>query len=143
MTIDAEQRALLPQPGFSPQSEAYWLAAGKGELVVQRCSSCGSDRWPISAACFNCQSTESTWAALPGTGKVFTFTWADFPILPNGEERNITVIELDGTQGDHPVRMISWVADIARDELVCDLPVEVTFLPVDDEVSVPAWRPRR
>jgi hypothetical protein len=143
MAIDAEQRAMLPQPGFTPQSEPYWLAAGRGELVAQRCSSCGTDRWPISAACFNCQSTEFTWAALPGTGTVFSYTWADFPPLPNGEERNITVVELDGTQGDHPVRMLNWVADVARDELVCGLPVEVTFLPVDDEVSVPAWRPRK
>jgi uncharacterized OB-fold protein len=141
--IDTEQRAMLPQPGWTPQAEPYWLAAGRNELVVQRCGSCGTDRWPISVACFNCQSTDFAWAPVPGTARVFTFTWADFPPPPDGADRNITVVELDGTQGEHPVRMISWVTDLERDDLVCDLPVEVTFLRVDDEVSVPAWRPRR
>lgn len=140
--VDEQQRAMLPQPGWNPQAEPYWFAAGRGELVVQRCSGCGTDRWPIAAACYNCQSTESTWVAVPGTGRVFSFTWADFPPPPDGD-RNITVVELDGTQGPSPVRMISWVTEIQRDDLACDLPVEVTFLPLDDEVSVPAWRPRR
>ena len=72
---------------------------------------------------------------------MFSFTWADFPIPPDGQDRNITVIELDGTQGE-PVRVMSWVVDVPREELVCDLPVAVTFLPVDDEVSVPAWKPK-
>lgn len=142
-TVDDEQRAMLPLPYWSEHTRPYWEAAGKGQLTVQRCSSCGTDRWPISAACYACHSTEFAWSPVAGTGRVFTFTWADFPPPPDGNDRNITVVELDGTQGDDPVRVMSWVTDIQRDELVCDLPVEVTFLPLDDEVAVPAWRPRR
>jgi uncharacterized OB-fold protein len=139
--IDEEQRRLLPQPGWNPQAEPYWRAAGRGELALQRCGGCGAHRWPIADACYNCQSTESTWEAVAGTGRVFSFTWADFPPPPDGD-RNITVVELDGTQGPDPVRLISWVVDVEREALVCDLPVEVAFLAVDDEVAVPAWRPR-
>jgi uncharacterized OB-fold protein len=53
---------------------------------------------------------------------------------------NVTVIELDGTQGE-PVRMITQVVEIERDALVVDLPVEVVFEPFDDEVAVPFFRP--
>lgn len=139
--IDETQRRMLPQPGWTPQAEPYWFGAGRGELMLQRCESCGAHRWPIAEACYACQSPSSEWAPVAGTGRVFSYTWADFPPPPDGD-RNITVIELDGTDGPDPVRLMSWVVDIARDDLVCDLPVEVTYLKVDDEVSVPAWRPR-
>jgi uncharacterized OB-fold protein len=141
MTVDLAQRAMLPSPGWRNDTEEYWLAAGKKQLVVQRCSSCGFHRSPPNPACYNCNSMEYAWSPVPGTGMVFSFTWADYPPPPEGE-RNITVVELDGTEGE-PVRVITWVVDVPRDQLVCGLPVEVTFLPLDEEVAVPAWRPRR
>jgi len=38
--------------------------------------------------------------------------------------------------------MISWIVDLERHQLECGMPVEVAFLEVDDEVSVPVWKPR-
>lgn len=140
--IDEEQRQMLPLPGWTPRTEPYWLAAGRGELVVRNCRSCGTDHWPPSEGCFNCHSQDLQWRQVPGTGKVFSYTWADWPPPPDGSDRNIAVIELDGAHGPDPVRMLSWVIDVERDDLVCDLEVEVIFLGVDDEVAVPAWRPR-
>jgi uncharacterized protein len=141
MTADLTQRAMLPSPGWNANTEDFWLAAGKKQLVVQRCSACGFHRWPPNPGCYNCTSMDYAWSPVSGTGTVFSYTWADYPPPPEGE-RNITVVELDGTQGE-PVRMISWVVDVPREDLVCGLPVEVTFLPLDEEVAVPAWRPRR
>ena len=139
--IDATQRQMLPLPGFTPATEEFWFAAGRGELVVQQCDSCKAHRSPINAACYNCMSTDWHWAKVSGTGTVYSFTWADFPPPPDGD-RNISVIELDGTEGPDAVRLLGWVSDIERDNLVCDLPVEVSFERVDDEVSVPVWKPR-
>jgi uncharacterized OB-fold protein len=140
--IDEEQRRMLPAPGWSEATEPYWRAAGKGQLLVQQCTSCHAHRWPLSEGCYNCTATTWEWAEVPGTGMVFSFTWADFPPTPDGKDRNISVIELDGTTGPDAVRVGGWVVDIEREQLVCDLPVEVTFVKVDDEVSVPAWKPR-
>jgi uncharacterized OB-fold protein len=142
VNIDMAQRQVLPQPGWVPAAEPYWFAAKRRELTLQQCRNCGAHRWPISSACYNCQSPDSTWVPVAGTGRVFSYTWADFPPPPDGKDRNITVVELDQTDGPDPVRMISWVIDVQRDQLQCDLPIEVTFLDVDDEVAVPAWRPR-
>jgi uncharacterized protein len=141
MTVDIEQRNMLPSPGWSEHTKPYWFAAGRGELVIPRCNRCGTHRWPLDAACYVCHATEFSWSQVPGTGRVFTFTWVDSPPPPDGE-RNITVVELDGTQGE-PVRVLSWVVDIQRESLACDQPVEIVFLTFDDEVSIPAWRPRR
>jgi hypothetical protein len=134
------QRAMLPSPGWNANTEPYWLAASQKQLVVQRCSACGSHRWPPNPACYKCTSMDFAWSPVAGAGRVFSYTWADYPPPPEGE-RNITVVELEGTQGE-PVRMLSWVVDVPRKDLVCGLPVEVTFLPVDEEVAVPAWRPK-
>ena len=53
---------------------------------------------------------------------------------------NITVVELDGTQGE-PVRLLTRVVDVERDDLVVGLPVEVHFDPAGDDVALPLFRP--
>jgi uncharacterized OB-fold protein len=140
--IDETQRQLLPQPGWSSLNEPYWFAAGQGKLVVRTCNSCATHHWPPSTGCYHCHSQDMGWGEVPGTGTVFSFTWADWPPPPDDNDRNISVIELDGAEGPDPVRMISWVVDIEREQLECGMPVEVAFLEVDDEVSVPVWKPR-
>ena len=80
---------------------------------------------------------------MPGTGHVYTYTWTDRPVAPQLQHLgvyNITVVELDGTQGE-PVRLLTRVVDVERDDLVVDLPVEVTFDPIDDQVALPDLPP--
>jgi uncharacterized OB-fold protein len=76
---------------------------------------------------------------------VYTYTWTDRPVAPQLEHLgvyNISVVELDGTHGE-PVRLLTRVVDVDRDELVVDLPVEVDFDRVDEQVALPVFRPRR
>ena len=134
-------RAELPMPGWSPLTEGYWQAAHDGRLVVQRCTDCGAHRWPPAWACYRCQSPGWEWSEVPGTGTVFTYTWADARPVPDSPLYNIAVVELDGTEGE-PVRLMSQVVDAAKDDLRCDLPVEVVFEPFDDDVAVPLFRLR-
>jgi uncharacterized OB-fold protein len=138
----ASDRDRLPPPGWSPKTEGYWLAAGKGRLAVQRCGQCGAHRWEPVPVCYACNSLEWGWDELPGTGTVFTYTWVDEP--PHGAlstlgSYNITVIELDGVQGE-PVRFMGRVVDAGKDELRCGLPVQVDFERFDDEVAIPVFR---
>lgn len=131
----------LPQPGWGPLTEGYWLAAGEGALAVQKCERCGRHRWPPAWACYACQSTDWTWDPLPGTGTVFSYTWADQRPNPDSPLYAIVAVELDGTVGE-PVRLLTRAVDVDRDGLRIGLPVEVTFEPFDEEVSVPFFRPR-
>jgi uncharacterized OB-fold protein len=138
MTTD--DRTQLPMPGWSPLTEGYWRAAHDGRLVVPRCTACGAHRWPPAWACYRCQSRAWEWSEVPGTGTVFTYTWADVRPVADSPLYNITVVELDGTEGE-PVRVMSQVVGVDKDALSCDLRVEATFEPFDDEVSVPVFRP--
>lgn len=132
----------LPDPGWSEDTSGYWLSAGQGQLSVQQCASCGAHRWRPGPVCYRCVSLEWSWSELPGTGVVFSYTWVDEPahgMLSHLGEYNISVIELDGCEGD-PVRMLGRIVDIDRDQLRCDLLVEVDFEPFDGEVAIPIWR---
>ena len=141
-----DPRTALPAPGWSPRTADYWRAAGQGSLTVPRCSECGTHRWPPVVVCYRCLSTSWRWEPVPGTGRVFTYFWVDQPPHRSLAEHglyNVTIVELDGTQGE-PVRLAGWVVGVDKDTLHVDLPVEVTFEPFegDDEIAVPVWRPR-
>ena len=142
MSDHPQDRADLPAPGWTPESVGYWEAAGRGTLVVQRCTDCGAHRWPPAWACYACQSTNWKWDPVAGTGTVFSYTWADQRASMESPLYNISVIELDGTSGE-PVRLMTRVLNVDKETLRCDLPVEVTFEKVDDEIAVPFFRPRR
>lgn len=139
----SEQLPGLPGPRPDPTTAGYWAATGRGELVVQRCAACGTDRHPPTEVCYVCQSLDWTWEPHPGTGTVYSYTWIDRPIHPALAPLgvyNTTVVELDGTTG--VVRLLSRVTDVARDDLVIGLPVEVHFDPAGDGVALPVFRPR-
>lgn len=138
--MSEEDRHQLPWPGWDPVSVGYWEAAGKGQLVVQRCTSCGAHRSPPSWACYSCQSTAWEWDQVPGTGRVFTYTWADQRASMDSPIYNIAVIELDGTNGD-PVRLMTQVRGVDKETLTIDLPVRAIFERFDDEVAVPFFEP--
>jgi uncharacterized protein len=149
MTTNADEsveRRGLPWPALEPTTEGYWRAARDGRLVIQRCDDCGTHRHPPTEACYSCQSLRWSWDDVPGTGRVFTYTWVDRPVTPQLAHLgiyNITVVELDGTQGE-PVRVLTRVDDVARAELQVGLEVMVGFEPLDDgESALPIFRPVR
>ena len=49
----------------------------------------------------------------------------------------VVVVELD-----EGVRMVSGLRELAAEELELDLPVEVVFEPISENVTLPYFRPR-
>jgi uncharacterized protein len=138
--MSEQDRVELPVPGWQPLTEGYWLAASQGRLVVQKCLDCGANRWSPAFVCYACQSMKWDWNELPGTGTVFSYTWADQAPIADIPLYNISVIEVDGTQGE-PVRIMTRVlAD--KDTLRVGLPVEVTFERFDNETAIPFFKAR-
>ena len=132
----------LPSPALEPTTSGYWLAAGEGRLVVQRCSVCGVHRHPPTEVCYSCSSLDWAWDQQSGAGSVFSYTWTDSPVVPALAELgpyNVAVVELDGTNG--VVRILSRIVDVERTDLVIGLPVQVDFDPVDERIALPVFRP--
>ncbi|MBA2325765.1 MAG: sulfatase-like hydrolase/transferase, partial [Actinobacteria bacterium] len=65
----------LPLPLVNRTNAGFWRAAAQGRLDVQRCTECGAHRHPPTEGCYRCRALDSEWDRLPGTGRVFTYTW--------------------------------------------------------------------
>ena len=73
-----------------------------------------------------------------GTGTVASFTICYPPVLPAFADRvpyNAVVVQLD----EGPF-MVSNLVDIDNDAIAVGLPVEVTYVDVGDDVTLPQFR---
>ncbi len=139
MTTTSDPR---PVPRPDEISSFYWEGARRGELLVQRCSSCAQLQFPPDVSCVHCQGVDLAPEAVSGLGQVWSFTrierlfhegFAD--ALPDG----VALVELDEQPG---LRLLTNVVEADVAELEVGLPVEVVF---EDrgEVVLPQFRPVR
>ena len=85
---------------------------------------------------------KATWADLPGTGLVYTFSvvrQAFLPALAEVIPYVVAVVEPDGAAG---VRMMSNVVDVDPEEVTIGMPVEVVWEDMSPELALPRFRPR-
>jgi uncharacterized OB-fold protein len=73
---------LRPVPLPDDASEEFWAACDRGELIAQRCSSCGRWRFPPRPTCPTCRSFDFAWEPLAGTGRVWSWVRVHPPLLP-------------------------------------------------------------
>ena len=89
--------------------------------------------------CSECTSDAYDWNPVSGKGRVFSFVIYHRAYHPGfqGEIPYVVgVIELD----EGP-RMLSNVVGCKPEEVRCDMPVEVTFEDITDEMSLPKFQP--
>lgn len=142
VVVPAVGMGLMGDQPVTAVTAPHWKFASGGRFSVPTCGRCGTNYWPITHACYHCGSLDWSWQPVGATGRVFTYTWCDEPTHPTDTLENLAVIQLDETAGPEPVRVSGWVEGVDKETLVCDLPVEVAFRPVTDDVSVPFWRPQ-
>ena len=133
----AEPRPPRPRPPVNQDNAFFWEGVNRGELLIQRCTSCGRLRHPPRPMCPNCQSLEWDTVAASGKGEVFSFIIPHYPQVPMFEYPYVVaVIALEeGT------RLISNVVDIDPGDVTIGMPVEVRFVKVDDELTLPLFAP--
>ncbi len=128
-----------PLPVPSAESKPFWEGCRRHELLVQRCKGCGKRWFPPSALCPECLSSEWEWAKTSGKGKVFSFVVYHRLYHPGFKDEipyTVALIELE----EGP-RMLSNVAGDVK-AVKCDMPVEIFFEDVTEEVSLPKFRAR-
>ncbi len=129
----------FPRPATSGDGAEFWEFAKRGELRVQRCTQCGLHRYFPRPRCPNCQSALFEWALCAGTGSVYSYTTCYPPVLPAFEERvpyNVVVVELD----EGPF-MVSNLVETENEEIVVGMRVEACFVALDEELTLPQFRP--
>jgi len=128
-----------PLPIINEDNTPYWEYAKKHELRMQKCTRCGHIRFPVSVVCPKCHSLEAEWARLSGKGKVYSYViyhMAYHPSYKDDIPYAVAIIQLD----EGP-RMESNVTGCQMEDIKIDMPVEVYFDDVTDDISLPKFKP--
>jgi uncharacterized OB-fold protein len=134
---DTKPRPNRPRPSLNQDNRFWFEAAQRNELVIQRCTRCGELRHPPGPACPSCGSFEWDTVTASGRGTVYSFVVTHYPQVPAFDyPLPIALIELEeGT------RLVCNLIDIDPADVRVGMPVEVTFVAFDDELTLPQFRP--
>ncbi len=128
-----------PVPGINKLNKDFWEATRRHELVLQSCRKCGSYRYPAGLICPECLSDELVWRKVSGRGVVYTWTVfhrAYHPAFVDDLPYAVVAVELE----EGP-RIVTNLVDCKLENIKIGMPVEVVFEDINDEISLPKFRP--
>jgi uncharacterized OB-fold protein len=128
----------LPQP--TPWSKPFWEGCKRNELLIQKCEECHNLIMYPKLFCPHCLSPNLQWEKSSGKGKIYSYSVVH-AYAPTAFSKDVpyivAVVELD-----EGVRMMSSIVQCNPEEIQCDIPVEVVFEKVTDEITLPKFKPR-
>ena len=125
MTLDFTTTEVPVSP--SPDAEAFWEAADRGELVLPWCCDCNDFFWYPRSVCPSCGGRPVEWRPAAGTGTIYTFCITHNSGLPHLRDRVPFVTGLiDLDEGPRIMGFIDVDPDPAGIEV--GGPVTATFL---------------
>jgi uncharacterized OB-fold protein len=136
MPPEATVESARPVPVPDEASAPFFAAATRGELMLQRCGSCGAYMWPVKTRCVECFSAAVEWA--PSSGRAELYSWAVVHQKYPGFEEPYVLATVETSEG---VRFNTSVVGVDQDEFEIGMPLEVVFEPVSEEVVVPRFKP--
>jgi hypothetical protein len=126
----------IPLPQIDEVNEVFWAKARDGILAYQQCDDCDNITAPPETFCVNCLSPNLTWRASTGRGRLVSHSVVHRPSQPVFETPYYAaIVELD--EGWYAFTNLIDVDD----EPTTGTPVEVAFVVMSDEISLPYFRP--
>lgn len=134
-TVDRTKRP-LPRP--TPETQHFWEGTRNGQLLIQRCDSCGDPYFPPRPFCPACGGQEVTVEETSGRGTLYSYLINHTGHPGIAGPYSIAVVQLDVG-----VRMMSNIVncDQTPEALVLDMPVEVVYESFSDEITLPFFQP--
>lgn len=133
----SEYRKPIPVP--SQESLPYWNGLREGKLLMPHCEECGRYWFPPSLYCPHCSSARWSWAETSGRGRIYSYVVYHRvydPAFAQDVPYAVAVIELE----EGP-RLYSNVVGVPPDQLACEMPVEVVYEPITEEITLAKFRP--
>lgn len=136
-TGSTTEGALRPRPAVNPDNQFWFDGATEKRLLIQRCASCKTLRHPPGPCCPECRSFDWDTVEASGRATLYSYVVAHHPKHPAFEyPLLVAVVELEeGT------RLITNLVDVERDEVRIGMPLELTWLEADPELTLPVFRP--
>ena len=134
----AEAKRARPQP--TPETRHYWEGARAGELRLQRCDDCSHTYFPPRPFCPACASRKVSVFRASGRGRLFSYVINHRPPPGFDGPTAIAVVQLE-----EGVKMATNIIDCPQtpEALQLDMALELAPTKVNDEISLPTWRPAK
>ncbi len=126
----------LPEP--TPETAHFWEGTRAGELRLQRCQDCGHVYFPPRPFCPSCSSRNVEVFKASGRGRLASYVINERPHPAFDGPYAIALVELE-----EGVRLMSNIVGCEQtpEALVLDMPLEVTFEQVSEEIALPLFAP--
>ena len=124
-----------PHPAPDADAAPFWDGCRRHRLLLQQCTACAMWRFPPRPRCPSCRSDQFAWNPASGRGLIASYTICHPPVLPAYADRvpyNVIVVEL----AEGPF-IVSNLLDAAP---AVDMAVDVTFVDVDADLTLPQFR---
>ena len=124
-----------PAPEPTIDSKPYWDGLKERRLLLQQCGNCGLVRHYPRPMCDACHSLEVRWIESSRQGRLYAWTEVHHPFVPGfREEIPYVMATVELAEG---VRLQCQMLDAEADALRLDLPVEIVFREVEDDLVLP------
>jgi uncharacterized protein len=127
-----------PLPAITPETRHFWEGARAGELRLQKCVACRHVYFPPRPFCPQCASQEVSVIRASGRATLYSYVIHHRPVPGFVPPYSIAVVQLE----EGP-RMMTNIVEIAQtpEALQLDMPLEVVFQSLSEEISLPLFRP--
>lgn len=132
----AKTERAKPKP--TPETTHFWDGTRKHELRLQRCNSCTHTYFPPRPFCPACASRDVTIVRASGKATLYSYIISHRPAAGFAPPFSIAVVQLE----EGPRMMTNIVGCPQTPEaLTLDMNVEVVYEKLDDEFTLPFFKP--
>ena len=127
-----------PLPTITPETRHFWEGTKSGELRLQKCAACSHVYFPPRPFCPKCASPDIDVVRASGRATLYSYVIHHRAAPGFTPPYAIAVVALE----EGP-RMMTNIVGIEQtpQALQLDMPLEVLFEPMSDEISLPLFRP--
>jgi uncharacterized OB-fold protein len=128
------------RPVPTPETQHFWDGTKAGELRLQRCDDCSKTYFPPRPFCPGCASRKVS--AFKASGKAILDSYVIHHRKVPGFTPPYAIAVVKLAEGP---RMMTNIIDCPQtpEALVLDMAVEVAFVPMDDQITLPLFRPAK
>ncbi len=133
--------AQRPLPSLDADSQFFWEACGRHELVIQRCTDCARLRFPPVGLCPHCGGSGIEHVRASGRGRIYSWIVVTHPVPKEIYAGDVpyAVALVDLEEG---VRLPTNIVGCDPGEITADMPVEVVFQE-SEGMTLPLFQPRQ
>lgn len=138
MTWDDTPKHLVPHP--TPEDREFWEGARRGELRIQRCTSCGRHQHYPRMLCSHCGKATLEWITASGLGTVYSYTVIRQNGVPPFAERVpfvVAAVDLD----EDGARLLAAMPSVEPGRVQIGMRVQATFRAASDDLGFVDFAP--